>query len=130
MKASGNFMRTLTVLLVLVGNATTAAGSDHFGGPKLASEASVSVRTERYPRLPYSSATYYIYEQAGQTICTKLEVCSKYNQCSTKFSKGAYKDPVDAAIGKAYGETPTAIISRSKWSRHACLRKFLLTNSN
>ena len=33
-----------------------------------------TVRTESFPRPPYSGATYYVYERTGRTICTKLAV--------------------------------------------------------
>lgn len=130
MTALGDSAHKLMALLMVSGSALLAAAPNHSAKSKRTFEADISVRTERYPRPPYSGATYYIYEQAGQTMCTKLKVCNKYDQCSTKFSKGAYKDPADVATGTPYGTTPAAIIPRSKWRNHACLTKFSLTNSD
>lgn len=48
---------------------------------------SIFIRTEIYPRPPYSGATYYIYERDDKPICTKLEVCNKFNRCSTTYKK-------------------------------------------
>lgn len=88
----------------------------------------IKIRTENYPRPPYSGATYYIYEREGETICTKLEVCNKYNNCSTIYTKGAFKEEEDVETGEPYGKTDAVVIPASKLKKHACLKKFgLLT---
>ncbi len=86
----------------------------------------ISVRTENFPRPPYSGATYYIYERDGEVICTKLEVCNKYDQCSTQYKKGSFKEDEDIQTGEPYGKTDAIFIPASKLRKHACLTKFRL----
>lgn len=86
----------------------------------------ITVRTESYPRPPYSGATYYIYEQSERTICTKLEVCNKFDDCSAEYFKGTYRADVDKETGDPYDTTPPVEIPRAKLSKHACLRRFKL----
>ena len=86
----------------------------------------ITVRTENYPRPPYSGATYYIYEQSGQTICTKLEVCNKFGNCSAQYIKGAYRAKEDQETGDPYDESPAILIPRAKLKKHVCLRRFKL----
>lgn len=90
--------------------------------------ADITVRTESYPRPPYSGATYYIYERDGQTICTKLQVCNKYEQCDTQYVEGGYKDEWDAQTGDPYGKTAPVVIGRNKLAKHVCLTRFKLAN--
>lgn len=85
----------------------------------------VTIRTEAYPRPPYSEATYYIYERDGKTICTKLAVCDKYDQCDTYYHAGTFLDPLDRGSGDPYGVTSTVPIPPAKRSRHQCLVKFV-----
>jgi len=70
----------------------------------------ITVRTESYPRPPYSGATYYIYEQSGRTICTKLEVCNKFDECSSQYFKGAYRATEDQETGNPYEQTQPVLI--------------------
>jgi hypothetical protein len=86
----------------------------------------ISIRTENYPRPPYSGATYYIYERDGQVICTKLEVCNKYEQCDVTYTKGEFKDETDIQTGEPYGKSETIFIPRGKLKKHVCLTKFKL----
>ncbi len=86
----------------------------------------IFIRTENYPRPPYSGATYYIYERDGDVICTKLEVCNKYENCETVYKKGIFKDETDIETGDPYGMTKPVAIAPNKLRRHACLRKFKL----
>ncbi len=86
----------------------------------------ITIRTENYPRLPYSGATYYIYEREGEIICTKLEVCNKYNNCSRTFTTGAFKEEEDVETGEPYGKTDPVVIPRNKLKKHVCLTKFNL----
>ena len=86
----------------------------------------ITVRTESYPRPPYSGATYYIYEQSGRTICTKLEVCNKFDECSAEYFKGAYRAREDENTGNPYEQTEPVLIPRAKLNKHACLRRFKL----
>ncbi len=91
--------------------------------------SAVTVRTETFPRPPYSGATYYIYEQGGAPICTKLEVCNKFDECTATYRRGAFKDPEDVQTGAPYGTTAAMPISASKLARHVCLTKFGLGGS-
>ncbi|HEY4583392.1 MAG TPA: hypothetical protein VIG88_11105 [Lysobacter sp.] len=81
----------------------------------------VTIRTEQYPRPPYSGATYFIYEKGGETICTKLEVCNKFGECRSTYHRGAHKDPEDRETGKPYGTTPAVVIAPAKAGKHVCL---------
>ena len=89
----------------------------------------VTVRTENYPRPPYSGATYYIYEREGVPICTKLEVCNKFDNCTISYRRGAFKDPEDKETGTPYGVTPAVPIPAAKLAKHSCLTKFRLNSS-
>src|SRR5687767_5613485 len=86
----------------------------------------ITIRTENYPRPPYSGATYYIYERAGEVICTKLEVCNKYDQCSTLYKRGSFKEDEDVETGAPYGKTDPVLIPPSKLRKHVCLTRFRL----
>lgn len=100
-------------VLVLSG---TAGASDH---------GSINVRTEAYPRPPYSGATYYIYERDGNVICTKLAVCEKYDECDTSYHAGVFKDPEDVQTGEPYGGSPAVTIPEAKLRKHQCLARFV-----
>ena len=89
----------------------------------------ITVRTESYPRPPYSGATYYIYEQSGRTICTKLEVCNKFGDCSAQYIKGAYRAKEDQDTGEPYDQSPAVLIPAAKLNKHVCLRRFKLIPS-
>lgn len=98
-------------------------------GPVVPAEASsqhnrITIRTENYPRPPYSGATYYIYERGGEVICTKLEVCNKYNDCSTEYRKGIFKEQEDIDTGEPFGKTEAVTIPAAKQRKHVCLTKF------
>ena len=84
----------------------------------------ISVRTENFPRPPYSGATYYFYERDGEVICTKLEVCNKYDNCSTQYKKGKFKEEEDIEHGEPSGKTEPVLIPSHKLRRHVCLMKF------
>jgi hypothetical protein len=86
----------------------------------------ITIRTEEYPRPPYSGATYYFYEQDGEVICTKLKVCSKYDDCDTKYAKGYFKDEYDIETGEPFGFEPAVEIPSAKLKKHVCLTKFKL----
>lgn len=86
----------------------------------------ITIRTESYPRPPYSGATYYIYERGGKTICTKLEVCNKFDQCERTYRQDSYKDDEDVQTGAPYGTTPALPIPDAKLRSHVCLVKFHL----
>ena len=85
----------------------------------------ITIRTETFPRPPYSEATYYVYERDGKVICTKLAVCDKYDECDTTYHAGAFKDPADVQTGKPYGGSPAALIAEAKLRKHQCLAKFV-----
>src|SRR5687767_6033168 len=90
----------------------------------MAGKPTITIRTENFPRPPYSGATYYIYEQSGEVICTKLRVCNKYDQCDTEYKKGSYKDPEDVQTGEPYRKTDAVLIPNRKLKKHVCLTKF------
>jgi hypothetical protein len=119
-------MKSILTLLVTL---TIAAGLG--GWETTPSEAAVqhnriTVRTERYPRPPYSGATYYIYERGDEVICTKLEVCNKYDECSTEYRKGSFKEEEDVETGEPYGKTDAVVIPTAKLRKHVCLTRFKL----
>lgn len=91
-----------------------------------AQKKKITVRTENYPRPPYSGATYYLYESDDKVICTKLEVCNKFNECSTTYKKGAFKEDEDVQTGDPYGKTDPVVIASAKLKKHVCLIKFKL----
>jgi hypothetical protein len=80
---------------VIVLAAILPAAGQLGGGSAATAGAPVTVRTERYPRPPYSGATYYVYERGGVPICTKLEVCNKYGDCAASYHAGRYRAPED-----------------------------------
>lgn len=86
----------------------------------------ITIRTENFPRPPYSGATYYIYESEGKTICTKLEVCNKYDDCQTTYKIGVFKEEEDIETGDPYGKTDAVVIAPAKLKKHVCLTKFKL----
>ena len=115
------------VIALLAGTLVVAAAASTTSAPARHNAAiPITVRTESYPRPPYSGATYYIYEQSGRTICTKLEVCNKFDQCGVQYIKGAYRDKEDQDTGDPYQESPAILIPRAKLNKHVCLRRFKL----
>ena len=81
----------------------------------------ITVRTESYPRPPYSGATYYLYERANEVICTKLEVCNKFGECGVDYKTGLFKEEEDK---DAFEKTPPIPIPHEKLKKHRCLTKF------
>ena len=81
----------------------------------------VTVRIERFPRPPYSGATYYNYERGGEVICTKLEVCNKYDDCDVQYKKGIFKEDEDVQTGEPYGTEPAVLIPAAKLRKDVCL---------
>jgi hypothetical protein len=118
-------MRRALIAMIVLLLAGFAVGPD----PSTAAavqRSRISVRTESYPRPPYSGATHYIYERDGEVICTKLQVCNKYDQCDTEYKKGSYKAEEDVETGDPYGKTGAVFISSSKLKKHVCLTRFKL----
>lgn len=74
------------------------------------------------PRLPYSFAVYYIYGAGEQIVCKKLRICIKYDDCSTTYRRGAFKERQDET---AYGVTAAILIPTASRSRHVCLTRAL-----
>jgi hypothetical protein len=95
------------------------------GSACAADHRAISVRTETYPRPPYSEATYYIYERDGAVICTKLAVCDKHDACDADYHVGAFKTSEDAKVGKPYLVSPAVSISQEKLRKHQCLTKYV-----
>lgn len=93
------------------------------------SNSGITIRTEQYPRPPYSEATYFIYERAGATVCTKLEVCNKYDQCQSSYHRGSYKAAADRKTGEPYGISPAVLIAPGKLGKHACLVRYKLVGT-
>ena len=89
-------------------------------------KSGITIRTENFPRPPYSGATYYIYERDGEVICTKLEVCNKYDDCDRTYKKGSFKEDEDVETGEPYGRTEPVLIPKSKLRKHVCLTRFKL----
>ncbi|MGI3902479.1 MAG: hypothetical protein ACRYGP_16875 [Janthinobacterium lividum] len=114
-------MRLAAVTMLIVLSATFTARAAE--SPTSAAHG-ITVRTENYPRPPYSGATYYIYEREGKTVCTKLAVCNKFNDCETRYVAGVFKDAEDVETGAPYGTTPAVTIPASSLSKHVCLTKF------
>lgn len=85
-----------------------------------------TVRTENYPRPPYSGATYYIYERDDKVICTKLETCNKFGNCTSIYKKGSFKEQEDVETGEPYNKTDAVAIASAKLKKHACLKRFNL----
>ena len=119
-------MKIILTLLVTLIIAAALNGSVPPSPAATGQKGRTSIRTENYPRPPYSGATYYIYERDGEVICTKLEVCNKYDQCDTEYRKGSYKDPEDVETGAPYGKTGAVLIPMSKLRKHVCLTRFKL----
>lgn len=114
-------MNMLLAAALLLGAAASPSAS---GAP-----SGITVRTENYPRPPYSGATYYIYERSGATICTKLEVCNKFDDCDISYHRGAFKESEDRDTGAPYDTTAAVPIATAKLSKHVCLVKFGLNGS-
>jgi hypothetical protein len=89
-------------------------------------ESPIFIRTEQYPRPPYSGATYYIYERDSATICTKLEVCNKYDECTSSYHRGRYKASEDQDTGEPYDASPATRIPAAKLKKHICLVRYKL----
>jgi len=110
---------TFVVLFLLAASALTGVA------PSASTGASTTlIRTETYPRPPYSGATYYIYESGGRIICTKLEVCNKYDECQVSYWQGQHKDSEDVETGEPYATTTLVPIQSEKLKKHVCLVRF------
>lgn len=117
-------MRIITTLVLFV----VGFGGVWFEADAAVQRSKITIRTEIYPRPPYSGATYYIYERDGEVICTKLEVCNKYDDCSQTYQKGAFKEDEDIQVGEPFGRSKAVTIPRSKLRKHVCLTRFKLIN--
>ncbi len=118
-------MKIFALLLLLVGSIVFVLGGSG-GEASAVQDDRIFIRTENYPRPPYSGATYYIYERGGETICTKLEVCNKFDNCDADYYKGAFKQEEDIETGEPYGKTDPVVIPKNKHRRHICLRRYVL----
>lgn len=116
----------LMVLTTLFAAVVCGTGPDLTTVTATGQKNKIFIRTENYPRPPYSGATYYIYERGGETICTKLEVCNKYDDCSRVYKKGTFKEDEDIETGEPYGKTDAVLIPSNKLRKHVCLVKFKL----
>jgi hypothetical protein len=117
--------RLLIFAIVLAATAVMSAELSRADAAE-AQKSPIYIRTENYPRPPYSGATYYIYERDGEVICTKLRVCNKYDNCHTEYRKGAYKDEYDIQTGEPFDRSDAVVIPASKLRKHVCLTRFKL----
>lgn len=85
--------------------------------------ADISIHTEIYPRPPYSGATYYFYTQRQQVICTKLEVCNKFAECTVAYKAGKFREEEDL---EPFDKTAPVLIAPEKLKKHRCLTQFKL----
>lgn len=65
-----------------------------------------------------------VYERGGNTICTKLAVCNKFNECDNTYVRGSFKDPEDIQSGAPADTTPKVAIKEASLSKHVCLTQF------
>ena len=114
----------MTRAVIVLAAILPAAGQPGVTAPTAG--AAVTVRTEQYPRPPYSGATYYVYERGGAPICTKLAVCNKYGDCAASYHAGRYRAPEDRGTGTPYATSPAAPIPAGKLKRHVCLVRYRL----
>jgi hypothetical protein len=119
-------MKTALTFFVILMIAATLAGWEPVRSEAAAQQNRITVRIERFPRPPYSGATYYIYERGGEVICTKLEVCNKYDDCETQYKKGVFKEEEDIETGEPYGREKAVVIPTAKLRKHVCLTRFKL----
>lgn len=118
---------TFLAIALLAGTLVAVADAPTPSAPaKHNAAAPITVRAESYPRPPSSEAIYYIYEQSGRTICTKLEVCNKYDNCGAQYIKGAYRAREEQTAGDPYRESPAVTLPHAKLNKHVCLRRFRL----
>lgn len=111
-------MRTILLALSLASIVATTAWAAGTEPPRM------TVRTEIFARPPYSEATYYIYESDGRTVCTKLSVCNKYDQCRTQYVPGAFREPEDTGASQPDATTEAVDIAPSSRIKHICLTRF------
>jgi hypothetical protein len=112
-------MRTFALTLALTSGFALPAWAT---GPDAPS--AMTVRTETFARPPYSDATYYIYERDGLTVCTKLAVCNKYDECHAQYVEGAFRDPADTGDERPYATSPAIAIAAASLVKHVCLTRF------
>ena len=110
-------MRTILLALSLASIVATTARA-------AGTEPRMTVRTETFARPPYSEATYYVYESDGRTVCTKLSVCNKYDQCRTQYVPGAFREPEDTGASQPDAMTEAVDIEPSSLAKHICLTRF------
>jgi hypothetical protein len=115
-------------LLVPVFMSSLAFGNDITLAKGTSTQGTITVRTEHHPRPPYSEATYYIYERDNKVICTKVQVCDKYDRCMSDYKLGAYHD-TSGDDNITYQSTTAVAIPQKKLRKHLCLTKFSLLRS-
>lgn len=114
-------MRAASLLILF----TVSLGFVWFETEAASQKGGITIRTEIFPRPPYSGATYYIYERDGEVICTKLEVCNKYDDCDATYRKGRFLDEIDEEMGEPRTTKPV-LIRRTSLRKHVCLTRFKL----
>ena len=119
-------MKSVVTLIVIVIIAAVIVISEPVHSQAAAQNDRITIRTEIYPRPPYSGATYYIYERGGEVVCTKLRVCNKYDNCETEYRKGSFKEDEDVRTGDPFDKTGPVAISSAKLKKHVCLTRFKL----
>lgn len=116
-----NAVKALAALILLSAACQSAAESKPTPAQAPQPESPVTIRTENHARPPYSGATYFFYEKAGQVICTKLEVCNKFGECSVDYKKGLFREEQD---NDPFDKTSPTPIPPEKLRKHRCLTKF------
>ena len=116
--------KLILITLMLIVSANARATDSKAKEVRKPSSTEITIRTEDFPRPPYSGATYFIYEQDGKQICTKLKVCNKFDDCEITYYKGAFKDSEDIETGNPFNSTPAQPITSSSVHKHLCLTKF------
>lgn len=86
--------------------------------------ADISIRTESRAHPPYSGSNYFIYEKANKVICTKVETCNKFDQCSIEYHAGTFIKEGDGE--EAFDKKAAVIINPTSLKKHKCLSQLKL----
>ncbi len=114
-------MKIIALSLAILTQLTLASTTNAAPVPN-AELSDVSIRTAQFARPPYSAATYYIYEQDGTVICTKLKVCNKFDDCEVTHNVGSFVAEEDLDRQPFDTEEPV-LIAKKTLRKHLCLTK-------
>lgn len=88
----------------------------------------ITTRTEYYQRPDKDIATYFVYERAGQVVCTSVKVCNGAGACSVrKSAPGPLLEPGDAGL-QPYSRTRPKPVVAGKAAEYACLAQHGITD--